>query len=650
MSRASSRLPVILLLLALLGAAGYVAWRMLEPPTTPEPVEPLTLQPDLPESDSLEMELRPVDADRPPPAPEAPRGATITGRIVTPALQPVTQGRVELERGTPLNLPGAAQLERLGLLAEIDELGFFAFTDVPPVDELAVRIEGETFAPTLHGPFATEPEALIDLGDLIVRPGLLIRGGVVDPRGQPVPGARVGLHETLLRNLGGFVSTPDPVRLQLTDEDGRFEFPHAVHAAFSLEVSAEGYARTVHEHNLYIDGDVPALDVTVTLLEVVPLEGLLLDRQTGEPLANEDVVAHPFLATHGRGLARTDRDGRFRFEDLSPGRYNIWADPVGHSRGGTVVDAEGWGSEVQLKLMRAGTLRGQVLDPDGFPVRSFDAQLVKHGTRQMPGSPVGRHQRVKGNADGDFRFEDLEPGLYSVEVWSKGYAYTQTKESMVKVRRGQDVSGFIVRMQRGAGLVGQVLNDLGQPVAGARVSLHANNMSEVDFIRSSDVQPRWMARTYTDREGWYQLDDITARAYQLQVDHSAYPVSRLNDVEAEAGVLLELSPIELPRPCTLQGVAVDGSGTPQIEATIWVSSADMATRQVRTDGKGRYVMRRLPPGSYQVVGAATHPELSDLKTIFQAELGRAFAHREGRQQLIDLSPGQTYEHTVVVDV
>jgi protocatechuate 3,4-dioxygenase beta subunit len=405
----------------------------------------------------------------------------------------------------------------------------------------------------------------------------------------------------------------------------------------------------VHEHNVYIDDSVPAMDVTVTLLEVVPLEGLLLDRQTGEPLANQDVIAHPFLATHGRGLARSDSDGRFVFEDLSPGRYNIWADPVGHSRGGTVVDVEGWNSEVELKLMRAGKLRGQVLSPDGAPVRSFDVQLLKHGTRQMPGSPVGRHQRIKGNGEGEFVFEDLEPGLYSVDAWAKGYAYTQTKQSMLKVRRGQEVSGYTVTMQRGAGLVGQVVDDLGQPISGARVSLHNDNMSEVDFIRSSDVQPQWMAKTHTDRDGWYQLEDITARSYQLQVDHSSHPVVRMNGVRAEAGVLLELSAIELPRSCTLQGVAVDGSGAPQIEATIWVTGAEMPTRQVRTDGKGRYVMRRLPPGSYQVVGAPSKPKLGDLQSIFQAEMSRALAQHSGQQQLVDLSPGQTYEHTVVVD-
>jgi hypothetical protein len=126
------------------------------------------------------MELSPTP-QRPEAAPrEDPEGATVVGRLVTTDHIPVPEGWVELREGNPLGMAGASGLPRLGShRTDVDALGNFALVGVPPVTELVVHAEGQTFAAREAGPYAVAAGQLLDLGDLVVLAGLLVHGTVL---------------------------------------------------------------------------------------------------------------------------------------------------------------------------------------------------------------------------------------------------------------------------------------------------------------------------------------------------------------------------------------------------------------------------------------------------------------------------------------
>jgi hypothetical protein len=78
---------------------------------------------------------------------------------------------------------------------------------------------------------------------------------------------------------------------------------------------------------------------------------------------------------------RTDHEGRFRFTDLSPGKYGLTCTPEGYPRLAADVEVEARGNPepVVLRPAASGSLRVRVTDEDGRPVPGVPAQLMTPG-------------------------------------------------------------------------------------------------------------------------------------------------------------------------------------------------------------------------------------------------------------------------------
>lgn len=90
------------------------------------------------------------------------------------------------------------------------------------------------------------------------------------------------------------------------------------------------------------------------------------------------------------------------------------------------------------------TLRGIVLDHNGAVIANANVTLVRKGEKGG---------RVKAtNDEGNFRFESLEPGSYTVIVEAPGF--TTFKEKDLEVKSGEDVS---LEVTLPVGAVGEVI-------------------------------------------------------------------------------------------------------------------------------------------------------------------------------------------------
>ena len=164
------------------------------------------------------------------------------------------------------------------------------------------------------------------------------------------------------------------------------------------------------------------------------VEGRTIHSLTSEPLRKVNVTLSP--TGRGAGSARqlsTDVEGRFVFEGLTPGSYQISAErtgflpqrytPPGKSQGGpssTITLTSGQAmSGIDVKLMPQGAMAGKVLDQDGDPMQRVQVNIMK--VTALAGRRRATLQSNGTTNDlGEFRIFNLPPGKYFVMASTSG--------------------------------------------------------------------------------------------------------------------------------------------------------------------------------------------------------------------------------------
>ncbi|HTE06977.1 MAG TPA: carboxypeptidase regulatory-like domain-containing protein, partial [Planctomycetota bacterium] len=346
------------------------------------------------------------------------------------------------------------------------------------------------------------------------------------------------------------------------------------------------------------DGELAQVEVRVLLKRAGTLSGRVTDRSDDHPLPGVHVHAEPMDPGAGRSEAETGADGRFTLEDIAPGNYALTATVAGYTRGQARSFDATPDAEIAFKLDRQGSLAGTVVGSDGRPVHAFDMQRSYRRRRLDPAVPVGSFQRI-ANADGSFFIKDLDPGFWSVDVWAKGYSLTSSEP--VKVKQGEAATGLTVTLLRGSTLTGTVRDAEGRAVPGAEISLHDNREPEVDFLRDTTPIPGITQFVHTDAEGRFRLEDLSARKYQVQVDHPDFAILRRNDVAVAAERDAELEAFVLQRAAVVKGAAVTASGEPLAGVTVSLTALEGFSRQTTTDSHGQFLFTRVREGDYQLV-------------------------------------------------
>jgi len=532
-------------------------------------------------------------------------------------------------------------MPRLGPRAVVDESGRFRIEDVPASDQVVVRAIGEQFETTDSGPHLVRPDTICDVGVVIVHPGLRIYGMVTDNRGRAVAGARVAFarSETMAIGRDGV----DPERVVLTNELGIFDIAHATRGPFNLLVSADGFGNAVSRQGVRLE-QPRQVEMNVRLDRAVLLEGDVLLPGGTDPAVNIEVLARGGAPGKGDAMERTDGKGHFRFTNLSSGRHVLHLDPVGYLPETNEVLSEAFDHGVRIELRPASGIDGVVVDTAGKPLKAYDLQLRQSDKRGNIGKTVGASMRVR-DVKGRFEVGDLVPGWYMLEVWARGHGVTLSQPE--KVLGGGRITSVSVSLQKSARLYGLVVDDLGQPIADARVSLHTNTTPTFGFLRASASRGSWLTSTQTGSDGTYEFTEVTANTYQVEVDHPRYPVVHKNDVAVPAGEEIELASVVLDRSAVLKGFVLDSTGQSLKGVTVTLGGGkNHATRQVVSDAEGRFRFERLAPGGYQVHAYA--PNAGPMDVLFST-ISRITKDADGNPSIpidIELGPGEEREFSV----
>ena len=169
---------------------------------------------------------------------------------------------------------------------------------------------------TSHMPWSSEvtipKEGSLDLGEIPLQAGPMYRVEVVDSQGEPIEGATVSIQpRRVSRRL-------DTVQ---TDAAGMAKLGPIGTSWVNFSVSHSAYRR-YSEWGLKNEPSTEPVHLRAVLTPLSEVRGVLYGLD-GEPLAEQRIA----LAT-SNGVTRhrtwTDEEGRFRIEQVSPGRYRFW--------------------------------------------------------------------------------------------------------------------------------------------------------------------------------------------------------------------------------------------------------------------------------------------------------------------------------------
>ncbi len=279
----------------------------------------------------------------------------------------------------------------------------------------------------------------------------------------------------------------------------------------------------------------------------------------------------------------TDEGGRFRLEQIPPGRLRVIAR---HPRyvaalSAAVALTPGGATELTIVLPRGGTLEGVVVDERGDEVEGARVDAVD----QHAG---GRQSQVTDER-GAFRFERVS-SLVELMVARPEEPHRFALQSRIELLPGQLREVVLSLPGPRAPATVRVLDDLGHPVADARISLVS---LEPDVPLRSSV--------FCDEAGSAVLEDAAGLRAQIRVVADGFRVTERTFEALPAEVVVELS----------RGVVVTGQVT-HVRGRLGLEGATVRLSQggwhetTVTDPYGDYRFEEVGPGAAEL--SISHPD------------------------------------------
>ncbi len=611
-----------LLALAILGGVVLYLDGKTEPPV-PGPAAPGA--PHAPAPASPSPAAPPPDAPAAPPLEGGP--GAVVGRLVRGSPPTPVPGRVTVAG------PGGA-----AAAATVDATGLFRLAGLPAGTPLAFEATSPGLLPHRLPWVRLAAGDPLDLGDLALGAGTAVAVEVADGRGRPISGASVTLRRWPAGAFLGSVpseypedSAVPPSLRASTGAEGRVVLEGTPPGPWRVEVAAAGFAP--REESFTVVEGRAAAPLRFLLLPALALAGRVSIFDTPAEGAVVEAVERNFMR---RVRSRpADADGGYLLEGLDAGRWtlSVWPTPDTEVCVGG-LDLPGL-DRFDIRLPAGGRVLGTVLDDaTGAPVPGALVTLRTDGAGFLDDSAATRT-----DPDGRFSLDHLPPDVPNIT----GFSVTATGFLDFPDGRSEPVvpeaalfpgtaDGIVVRLRRGAAVVGRVLDPEGRPVPGARVSLFSSiggGESGFSTPALADVEGRWRLEPVEPGTGIL----LVAAPGFCQEEFPADPAAALSTGTAPASWTVEVpasgearKDLVLSRGGAIEGTVVDADGAPMAGAAISCHPEgrwDELGTAGPSDGEGRFRVAGVPSGRALEVSASL-PDRPD-----------------GRSEPLTLGPGET---------
>jgi hypothetical protein len=463
----------------------------------------------------------------------------------------------------------------------------------------------------------------------------------------PIAGAKV--------TLGG-VGDSAKAEAGVTDNSGSHRFPIARAGAYFPRITAEGYVlrSTLHEYPVYVEmEDKPANTrdanplVTFTLYKPVSISGNLYDEATKQPLAGLKVNAVEAVYREGkrrfqegRGRITTDSEGAFLLKELPPGEYFLqvedtpaeeivarrqpdysdeyqpakqygrqyWPEIDGASAGlvlhsGAALDA----GKIELSQKVLGRIRGRIRG-DTCSERDRVYLSLKP---EFPDLSLQSHQ-VEIKCGAQFTIQHLAARTYQVEAWigELGIKDGRFARESVTLNAGSDIE-LALALQKALPVTGKLICDCQNPDQARfkeEIWLNSRRASHFPAANPSTVRDDGTFETLAIAGSDVELGiRPLATLYLKQIVYNGAKVETvfaLNSYAVSHTLEVTLS----DKSAEVSG-AVSANGSPMARASVVLAAWPLRLIDgypdylaVETTASGTFQFRKLPPGTYRIVG------------------------------------------------
>ena len=356
------------------------------------------------------------------------------------------------------------------------------------------------------------------------------------------------------------------------------------------------------------------------------ISGTVVDGESGDAVRKAVVTLSLPGPPRRWATTRTDGSGRFQFDGLPAGKYDLRATKASegtaiyganHLRelGDTITLDDGeTRANIMLRFLHSASISGHVYDSDGEPVADVAVDLLRQG-RNL-GAPILTNYRNATTDDrGEYRISSIDPGQYYLHTAPSrlgrfggpdtgsepilvdqfyGGARDSKDAAPIHVGGGESLAGLDFRLiaEPAVEVRGQIL---GVPADNAPESPPVEAepggffMSRGPAIRvtvtpadagSLNGQGRWtQSVTAQDPEHHFQMPALPAGRYRieavLQAGNKTYGASQVLDLHANSGeIALTLAPaVDLVGTLRVEGQA------PPVEAGVVRLNGAAAARQ-----------------------------------------------------------------------
>jgi Carboxypeptidase regulatory-like domain len=196
-----------------------------------------------------------------------------------------------------------------------------------------------------------------------------------------------------------------------------------------IEMARKGFPATVLFRSLFLSRSL-SLSAALSLIAAFAqplgkgvISGTVVDGGSGDAIRKAVVTLSLPGPPRRWATTRTDASGRFQFDGLPPGKYDLRATKASegtaiyganHLRelGDTITLADGeTRGNITLRFLHSASISGHVYDSDGEPVADVAVNLLHQG-RNL-GAPILTNYRTASTDDrGEYHISSIDPGQY----------------------------------------------------------------------------------------------------------------------------------------------------------------------------------------------------------------------------------------------
>lgn len=341
--------------------------------------------------------------------------------------------------------------------------------------------------------------------------------------------------------------------------------------------------------------------------ERVPVEGTVVNRVTGEPIAGAFVNSS--AATTG---TISDAAGRFQ---LNVSRDATW---VGASRAGFrpgaffPFRAPPPASPIRVLMTPEGVIWGRITDDDGFPVDGATVTLMAMHAGKLEFSGP----QATSNDLGEFRIPGIGPGRYVLQFYAEGAhfwnpsylrqyypgVFRAADADMIDMKTGEQRGPLAIHLTKQAGVAvsGHVQLPPSAPYAGPRTA-------RLTLIHGPAVLDAAVDSTATRQDGTFYFPNVPPGTYTLRAvapDSMPKSLEFYGEQEVIVGTSavrgLELG-VRVVEPADLAGTVVFEGTTKPDPVELTLGTGGGKTIIAKSDEQGAFVLKGVRPGRYGLV-------------------------------------------------